>query len=129
MYQLHMRETFEQLAWEDLTIEQKQQILESHLFLNLKRDGKIKGRTVAGGNRQRQFFQKEDATSSTVATVRNTSLCKFRMSFGTGTMISIIGNGLFLAFSLSGVQHPYHGCVDQYHQLGSGSWKCVHSGP
>jgi hypothetical protein len=68
MYQLHMRETFEPLAWEDLSTEQKKQTLESHLFLKMKRDGTIKGRTVAGGNKQRLYIHKEDATSPTVAT-------------------------------------------------------------
>jgi hypothetical protein len=56
MYQLHMRETFEPLAWEDLSTEQKKQTLESHLFLKMKRDGTIKGRTAAGGNRQKLYI-------------------------------------------------------------------------
>jgi hypothetical protein len=43
-------------------------VLESHMFLKLKRDGKIKGRTVAGGNKQRDYISKEDASSPTVAT-------------------------------------------------------------
>jgi hypothetical protein len=68
IYQLHMRETFEPLAWEDLSTEQKKQTLESHLFLKKKRDGTIKGRTVAGGNRQRLYIHKDDAKSPTVAT-------------------------------------------------------------
>ena len=38
------------------------------MFLKLKRDGKIKGRTVAGGNKQSDFIRKEDASSPTVAT-------------------------------------------------------------
>ena len=38
------------------------------MFLKEKRDGKIKGRTVAGGNKQRDFISKEDASSPTVAT-------------------------------------------------------------
>jgi hypothetical protein len=38
------------------------------MFLKLKRDGKIKGRTVAGGNKQRDYISKEDASSPTVAT-------------------------------------------------------------
>jgi hypothetical protein len=38
MYQIHMRETFEPLAWESLTTEQKNQTLESHfVFENEKR--------------------------------------------------------------------------------------------
>ena len=32
-----------------------------------KRDGTIKGRTVAGGNKQCRYISKEDASSSTVA--------------------------------------------------------------
>jgi hypothetical protein len=38
------------------------------MFLKQKRDGKIKGRTVAGGNNQRDYIAKEDASSPTVAT-------------------------------------------------------------
>ena len=68
MYQLHMRDTFEPLRWEHLTIDEKKKILESHMFLQEKRDGKIKGRTVAGGNKQRGFISKEEASSPTVAT-------------------------------------------------------------
>ena len=47
---------------------ERKSILESHLFLKLKRDGKIKGRAVAGGNKQRDFISKEDASSPTVST-------------------------------------------------------------
>jgi hypothetical protein len=38
------------------------------MFLKEKRTGEIKGRTVAGGNKQRAFVSKEEATSPTVAT-------------------------------------------------------------
>jgi hypothetical protein len=38
------------------------------MFLKEKRDGKIKGRTVAGGNKQRDYISKEDASSPTVTT-------------------------------------------------------------
>jgi hypothetical protein len=38
------------------------------MFLKQKGDGKIKGRTVAGGNKQRDYISKEDASSPTVAT-------------------------------------------------------------
>jgi hypothetical protein len=37
------------------------------MFLKEKRSGKIKGRTVVGGNKQRDYISKEDATSPTVA--------------------------------------------------------------
>ena len=38
------------------------------MFLKEKRSGEIKGRTVAGRNKQRAFISKEDAISPTVAT-------------------------------------------------------------
>jgi hypothetical protein len=38
------------------------------MFLKEKRTGEIKGRTVAGGNKQRDFISKEEASSPTVAT-------------------------------------------------------------
>jgi hypothetical protein len=41
----------------------------------LKRDGKIKGRIVAGGNKQRDYIYKEDAISPTVATESVLLLC------------------------------------------------------
>jgi hypothetical protein len=43
-------------------------ILESHIFLKEKRTGEIKGRTMAGGNKQRDYISKEDASSPTVTT-------------------------------------------------------------
>jgi hypothetical protein len=42
--------------------------LELHIFLKEKRDGSLKGRTVAGGNKQRDYISKEDASSPTVTT-------------------------------------------------------------
>ena len=68
MKQLHFRDTFKPLHWQEMTPTQKGSVLESHMFLKEKRDGKIKGRTVAGGNKQRDFISKEDASSPTVAT-------------------------------------------------------------
>jgi hypothetical protein len=69
MKQLHFRDTFKPLHWNELTPAQKKTVLESHLFLKEKRDtGKIKGRTVAGGNKQRDYISKEEASSPTVAT-------------------------------------------------------------
>ena len=50
MKQLHFRDTFQPKHWRELSHTQRQTVLESHMFLKEKRDGKIKGRTVAGGN-------------------------------------------------------------------------------
>jgi hypothetical protein len=51
MKQLHFRKMFKPKHWRELSQVQRQTVLESHMFLKQKRDGKIKGRTVAGGNK------------------------------------------------------------------------------
>jgi hypothetical protein len=68
MKQLHLRNTFKPKHWRELSQVQRQMVLESHIFLKQKCDGKIKGRTVAGENKQRDYISKEDAISPTVAT-------------------------------------------------------------
>ena len=68
MKQLHFRDTFKPMHWNELSYTQKKSALESHMFLKEKRDGKIKGRTVAGGNKQCDYISKEDASSPMVAT-------------------------------------------------------------
>jgi hypothetical protein len=66
--QVHLRNTFKPKHWRELSQVQHQTVLESYMFLKQKRDGKIKGRTVDGGNKQRDYISKEDASSPTVAT-------------------------------------------------------------
>ena len=51
-----------------MTHTQRQTVLESHMFVKEKRDGEIKCRAVAGGNKQRDYISKEDSSSPTVAT-------------------------------------------------------------
>jgi hypothetical protein len=68
MQQLHMRDTFQPRHCSTLPPEEKDQLLESHLFLKKKWCGKIKGRTVAGGNKQRAYIDKSDASSPMVST-------------------------------------------------------------
>jgi len=68
MKQLHLRDTFRPKHKHELTHLQRQLILESHLFLKEKRTGEIKGRTVAGGNKQRDYISKDDASLPMVAT-------------------------------------------------------------
>ena len=50
MNHIHMRDMFIPLHRKCLTKEQRDTILESHIFLKENRDGTLKGRTVAGGN-------------------------------------------------------------------------------
>jgi hypothetical protein len=68
MKQLHFRNTFRPKHWSKLLKTQHQTVLELHMFLKEKRDGSLKGRTVAGGNKQRDYISKEDASSPTVPT-------------------------------------------------------------
>jgi hypothetical protein len=65
--QLHFRDTFEPIHPKDLSDEQRKEVLESHLFLKEKRDATVKGRMVAGGNKQRGKIDKLDASSPTAA--------------------------------------------------------------
>ena len=48
-----------------LSYDEKKKILESHLFLQQKKDGSIKGRLVAGGDKQRLYTSKHDVRSPT----------------------------------------------------------------
>jgi hypothetical protein len=68
MKQLHWRNLFRPVQYQELSKGQKQTILESHIFMKKKRTGEIKGRTVAGGNKQRGYIDKEESSSPTVAT-------------------------------------------------------------
>ena len=65
---MHLRYTFKSKHSIDLNENKKKSILEYHIFIKEKRDGKIKGRTVSGGKKQRGFITKEDSSSPTVST-------------------------------------------------------------
>ena len=52
MKKLHLQNTFKPKHWMELNHTQRQAVLVSHMFLTDKRDGEIKGRAVAGGNKQ-----------------------------------------------------------------------------
>jgi hypothetical protein len=66
--QLHDMITFFPVDEKTLTREQKMKAIASLMFLKEKRNGDIKGRTCADGRKQREDFNREDATSPTVAT-------------------------------------------------------------
>jgi hypothetical protein len=65
--QLHFRDTFEPIHSKYPTQQERKEVLESHLFLKEKRDTAVKGRMVAGGNKQRDTIDKQDASSPTAA--------------------------------------------------------------
>ncbi len=52
MKQLHWRYSYKPNHWHGLTKKQKEQVLESQIFLKQKRDGKIRAWKVIGGNKQ-----------------------------------------------------------------------------
>jgi hypothetical protein len=58
MKQLHLWNTSKPKDWRELSQVQRQTVLESHMFLKQKRDGKIKVRTVAGVDKQRDYISK-----------------------------------------------------------------------
>ena len=60
---MHFHNTFEPVDPSTLTKKEKERAIKSHLFLKLKQDATVKGRMVAGGNRQCMYIPKEDATS------------------------------------------------------------------
>jgi hypothetical protein len=68
MKQLHFRNMFKPKYWNELSKTQHQTMLESHMFFKEKRNGSLKGRTVARGNKQQDYISKEDASSPTVTT-------------------------------------------------------------
>ncbi len=66
MKQLHWHNLYKPRHWHALTKMQKEQILESHIFVEEKRDGTIKAEKVIGGNKQHDYIIKEDGSSPTV---------------------------------------------------------------
>ena len=68
MKQLHLRDTFDPRHRHEQSAKGKSEVLESHIFLKLDRDCKIKGRAVISGNKQTDFISKEEESSATVQT-------------------------------------------------------------
>ena len=65
--QLHHGDAFKPLHPNELIYEQKRRALETIVLIEEKRDGRIKGRAVADGRKQRGHVAKEDAASPTAA--------------------------------------------------------------
>ncbi len=63
MKQLHWRNLYKPMHWHELIQAQKEHILESHIFVEEKQDGKIKARKVVGGNNQQDYIMKEGVSS------------------------------------------------------------------
>ena len=52
MKKLYFRDTFKPMHWKELEYTRRRSIKEYYMFPNQTRDGKIKGKTVVGGNKQ-----------------------------------------------------------------------------
>ena len=65
---MHDRVVFYHIKGEQLTRIQNHGALQALMFLKQKRCGKIKGRTAADGQEQREGLKKSDVPSSTAAT-------------------------------------------------------------
>ena len=66
--QMHFRDSLKSKHYRYLNEYQKKSILKYHMFLKKNRDSTIKGRTMAGRNKQRNFIYKEDSISLAVST-------------------------------------------------------------
>ncbi len=66
--QIHMREAFKPIRYEEMTSEQKKKAIESLIFIVEKRDGTIKSRFCADGRKQREWMSREDTSSPTAST-------------------------------------------------------------
>ena len=63
--QIHDRGVFEPQDPKKLSYQEIKDCLESHLFLEEKRSKDIKGRIVGGGNKERSYVSKQEASSPT----------------------------------------------------------------
>ena len=62
---IHEFDLYKTRHWRELTGKRKQQVLESHIFVEQKRDGSTKARNVIGQDKQRDDSTKEDVSSPT----------------------------------------------------------------
>ena len=63
--QLHLRNTFTPISFEEIPVKDRPKVLESHFFMEEKRYGTVKARMVAGGDNQRVYTDKDLVVSQT----------------------------------------------------------------
>ena len=68
MKQIHERNAVKPVYWDDLSPEERKEVIDSLLSIEEKRNLDIKGRCVACGDQQKQFTDKEEVSSPTVNT-------------------------------------------------------------
>ena len=65
--QLHDKNVFKAIKASDLSKQQKRDALHALNLIKEKRNGEIKGRTVADGRKQRKWYTKDEVTSPTIS--------------------------------------------------------------
>jgi len=68
MQQIHWRNLFDPKHYHELTPKQKSRVVESFQFFKEKSDGRLKDQLVLGGNVQRDYITKDEASSPTAYT-------------------------------------------------------------
>jgi hypothetical protein len=97
MKQLHWKNSYKPKYWRELSKRQKEKhaILESHIFVEEKRDRKLKARKVLGCSKQYDYITKEDASSPTVSTEAVMINCVIDALEGTDVQVVDIPNAFF----------------------------------
>ena len=108
-----MHNTFKPMRLHELTPQEKKMMLESHMFLKEKCSRKIKGCTVVGGNKQRDYISKEDASSSTVSTEAVLLTCIVDAQEGRDVGIGDIPN----AFIQMRIKHKKDMAIIRMHRV------------
>jgi hypothetical protein len=106
MKQLYWRNSYVPKHYHTLTKKQKDQLLESHIIVEEKRDSTIKARKVIGGNKQRDYITKEDVSSPTVTAEAVMLTCVIDAQENRDVAVVDIPNAF-----VQTVVNPYDGCV------------------
>jgi hypothetical protein len=92
MKQLHDRIVFKPIAIKELSTLEKTRAMESLIFLTEKKDGRIKARTCANGSTQREYTDREEATSPTAMTESHLIIAVIDAKQGRDVMTTNIPN-------------------------------------
>jgi hypothetical protein len=94
----------------ELTHAQKEHIIESHIFVEEKQDGKIKARKVVGGNKQQDYITKEDVSSPTVSVESAMLTCMINALKDQDIAVIVIPNA-FVQTVVKGEEHHVVICI------------------
>ncbi len=107
---MHWQNSYKPCHWHSLSKKQKEQILESHIFVEQKRNGTIKACKVIGGNRQHDYITKEDVSSPTVTAEAVMLTCVIDAQEGRDVAVVDIPNA-FVQIVVSEEDAQHHAIV------------------